>query len=92
VQKRDPGESDHTPLSLAKIRELHPSGSLSLLDLCSVAATDMSRSEIRRLIHGGGVRVDREKIIDENTKIDVSTVRTLWIGKRLRFILVENLS
>lgn len=87
VQKRDPQESDHTALSLEKLRESFPSASLSLLDLCDFAATGMSRSALRRLIHGGGVRVDREKIVDEQATIELVPSRTLWIGKRDKFIL-----
>ena len=90
VQSRDPEDSDHTPLARAKLREAFPTGSLSLLDLCAFPTTGMSRSEIRRLIRSGGVRVDREKVLDERSKLDVATVRTIWIGKRARFILVED--
>ncbi len=90
VQKRDPEDSDHTPLALVKLRESFPAGSLSLIDLCDFAATGMSRSEIRRLIRGGGVRVDRKKITEERTKIDIAPARTLWVGKRSKFILVDD--
>lgn len=90
VQRREPEESDFVPLGLAKLRESFPTGSLSLLDLCDFATTGMSRSEIRRLIRGGGVRVDREKILSENTEVDIAPGRTLWVGKRSKFILIED--
>jgi tyrosyl-tRNA synthetase len=90
VQRREPTESDHVPLALAGLREAFPAGSSSLLDLCDFATTGMSRSEIRRLIRGGGVRVDREKVVDETAKIDIAPARTLWIGKRSKFIVVED--
>jgi tyrosyl-tRNA synthetase len=90
VQERAPKESDHAPLARSKLHELFPTGSPSLLALCDFASTGMTRSEIRRLIRGGGVRVDQKKIIDENTKIDIATARTLWVGKRINFILVED--
>ncbi len=90
VQRRDPNESDHAPLALVKLRESFPTGSPSLMDLCDFATTGMSRSGIRRLIRSGGVRVDREKIIDEHSKIDIADARTLWVGRRSKFILVES--
>ncbi|MEM7674855.1 MAG: tyrosine--tRNA ligase [Myxococcota bacterium] len=89
VQRRDPKESDHEPISLAKLRESFESGSPSLLELCDFVTTDMSRSGIRRLIRGGGVRVDRQKIADENTKIELVAAKTLWVGKLKKFILVD---
>jgi tyrosyl-tRNA synthetase len=90
VQRRDPEESDYEPLALAKLQASFPTGSASLVDLCVFATTGMSRSEIRRLIRGGGVRVDREKITDEHIKIDIVPARTLWVGKRMKFILVDD--
>jgi tyrosyl-tRNA synthetase len=90
VQRRDPEHSDHAPLAIGKLRESFPAGSPSLVALCDFATTDMSRSEIRRLIRGGGVRVDREKITDENAKIDIGPGRTLWVGKRSKFIIVDD--
>ena len=90
VQRGDPKESDHAPLARSELREAFPTGSPSLLALCDFATTGMTRSEIRRLIRGGGVRVDRKKITDENTKIDIAAARTLWVGKRIKFILVED--
>jgi hypothetical protein len=43
-------------------------GSASLLDLCDFATPGMSRSEISGLIRGGGVRVDREEVMDETRR------------------------
>jgi tyrosyl-tRNA synthetase len=88
VQRRDPKDDDHTPLPLSKLRAAFAEAP-SLLDLCDFATTSMSRSQIRRLIHGGGVSVDRKKVFDERTKIDIVPGRTLWVGRRSRFILVE---
>ena len=34
--------------------------------------------------------VDRQKITDEHTKVNIAPARTLWVGKRGKFILVEN--
>lgn len=88
VQKRDPLESDHSPLPLAKLQAEFPTPP-SLLDLCAFATDGLSRSEIRRLIRGGGVRVDREKLTDEHAAVEPAADRTLWVGKRNRFIIVD---
>ncbi|MEO2065987.1 MAG: S4 domain-containing protein, partial [Desulfurobacteriaceae bacterium] len=48
-----------------------------------------STSEGRRQIRGGGVRVDGEKVLDENAKIDLLSKEViLQVGKR-RFARVK---
>ena len=90
VQKSNPQESDHAPLQLGKVRESFRTGSPTLLELCDFATTGLSRSYIRRLIRSGGVRVDRDKLIDEHARVDIADGRTLWIGRRRKFILTKN--
>ncbi|CAQ82233.1 MULTISPECIES: tyrosine--tRNA ligase [Photorhabdus] len=79
VQKRTPEEADHDVLIL-------PKGSyITLLDLCSVALPTISRSELRRLIRSGAVRVDKSKEDNEIKNIEVIPGMLIWIGKRYKF-------
>ncbi|PQQ23332.1 tyrosine--tRNA ligase [Photorhabdus luminescens] len=79
VQKRTPEEADHDVLIL-------PKGSyITLLDLCSSALPAISRSELRRLIRSGAVRVDKSKEDDEIKNIEVIPGTLIWIGKRYKF-------
>lgn len=48
-----------------------------------------SRSEAKRLIQQGGVKLDGEKIIDIHAKIELDTERILRVGKRHFFKLVR---
>ncbi|KMW72521.1 tyrosyl-tRNA synthetase [Photorhabdus luminescens subsp. luminescens] len=79
IQKRTPEEADHGVLIL-------PEGSyITLLDLCSVALPMISRSELRRLIRSGAVRIDKNKENNEIKKIEVIPGTLIWIGKRYKF-------
>jgi len=46
-----------------------------------------SRSEARRLIEQGGVKIDGEKVSDENTVVNLSRSKVLQVGKR-RFLRI----
>jgi len=46
-----------------------------------------SKSEARRLIDGGGVRVDQKKVEKFDQLIDISKERLIQVGKR-KFIKV----
>ncbi|MFC3394255.1 tyrosine--tRNA ligase [Brenneria rubrifaciens] len=80
-QQHNPTEEDHLPLNL----EGH--AHLSLIDLCSQALAEMSRSEIRRLIRSGAVRINAHKETDELATIYPEPGMLLWMGKRHRFIV-----
>ena len=86
VQKNAPTESDHTSVSIATVRNSFPSGSATLLEICDLVTTDKSRSELRRLIKGGGVKLDGEKVLDDRAVIEIAEGHTLWLGKREKFI------
>ncbi len=61
--------------------QLPPEG-LPILDLLSRSGLVQSRSEARRLIRQGAVRLDDQKILDEYTRIRVETPGLLRVGKR----------
>lgn len=51
-------------------------------DLMVFTKTAQSKGAARRLVQGGGVSVDGEKISDPFTQIDLSEARVLKVGKR----------
>lgn len=53
-----------------------------LIDLIVEKKLVKSKSEARRLIDGGGIKVDQKKIIDYNTILDLQTEVLVQIGKR----------
>lgn len=89
VQRREPTDEDHEPLSIGVLRQTFPNGAASLLEFCDRVTSGMTRSEIRRLIRSGGVRIDREKVTDENATVHFVAARTIWIGKRKKFIILD---
>ncbi|MCM2447767.1 tyrosine--tRNA ligase [Rahnella sp. CG8] len=80
-QQHNPTEEDHLPLILDGHTRL------SLIDFCSQALAEMSRSEIRRLIRSGAVRINAHKETDELATIYPESGMLLWMGKRHRFIV-----
>ncbi|WP_409307375.1 tyrosine--tRNA ligase [Pectobacterium sp. B1J-3] len=80
-QQHNPTEEDHLPLVFD---ELIP---FTLIDFCSQALTEMSRSELRRLIRSGAVRVNTHKVTDELAMINPEPGMLLWLGKHHRFIV-----
>ncbi|UWQ20470.1 tyrosine--tRNA ligase [Jannaschia sp. W003] len=82
VQRKAPAEEDHAPLAVADL----PDGA-TLLDLCAAALPSQSRGALKRLIAGGGVRVDGDKVEDPGAPVIAAPGRKVWIGKRDRFVL-----
>ena len=82
VQRKAPGAEDHAPLPIDGLPDAP-----TLLDLAATALPSQSRGALKRLIAGGGVRVDGEKVEDPGAVVDLSDGRTLWVGKRDRFRL-----
>ncbi|MEI6478092.1 MAG: tyrosine--tRNA ligase [bacterium] len=60
-------------------------GATAIVDLLVTTGLAPSRSEARRLIDGGGVRVNDRTITDTNEEIELTTGLVLQVGKR-RFI------
>jgi tyrosyl-tRNA synthetase len=61
----------------------------NIVDLLAETGLVSSKSEARRLVQGGGVKVDNEKIGDIEEEIEISEEKTIQVGKR-RFIKVKN--
>jgi tyrosyl-tRNA synthetase len=75
VKKDVPDEIESMTIATA-------STTLSILDALTLAGLAPSKGEARRLIQGGGVSVDGEKISDVAATVDVSTERLFKVGKR----------
>lgn len=57
-------------------------GKWNIIELIAATKFQGSKSEIRRLIQGGAVKIDSEKIDDLEAEIDISEEKLLQIGKR----------
>ncbi|MBS1538561.1 MAG: tyrosine--tRNA ligase [Bacteroidetes bacterium] len=55
---------------------------LLIVDVLVIAGLATSKNEARRLIQGGGVSVDSEKISDVNFMVDLSSKKLFKVGKR----------
>jgi len=53
-----------------------------IIDLLAETGLTTSKSEARRLIEGGGVKIDEEKISDIKTVVNISKERLIQAGKR----------
>lgn len=85
VQSRDDNLIEYEAIALKDLNlKLDP---LTLLSLCSAIQKDRSKSELRRLIEGGGVTVNLEKITDPNYIIQAKSSESLKLklGKRNYF-------
>lgn len=82
VQSRDEELIEFKPTSLQQLH-LKFSG-LALISLCSALLPDKSKGELRRLIQGGGVTINSEKVTDPYSIIEQLTQENfkLKIGKR----------
>jgi tyrosyl-tRNA synthetase len=65
---------------IARVLPVVP-GEIWIVELIERAHTFNSRSEIRRLIHGGGVSIDGQKISDEKARVVVRDGMILKVGK-----------
>ncbi len=59
----------------------------NIIELVANSDSSLSKSEIRRMIQGGGIRIDGEKIESIEKEVEISSERLLQIGKR-KFIKV----
>jgi tyrosyl-tRNA synthetase len=82
VQNRDLESKEYQRFPLPP--ELAGSGgAIGILDLCTAIEPDRSRSELRRLLAGGGVTVDGDKLTDPRAEIPAGwDTLKLKIGKR----------
>lgn len=61
---------------------------LSVVDVLVLTELVQSKGEARRLIQGGGVKIDGEKVADIAETVDLSTPRVIRAGK-LKFLKVD---
>lgn len=61
----------------------------NILDLLAETKTVSSKGEARRMIQGGGVKVDNVKVTGIEKKVDISHERTIQVGKR-KFVKVRS--
>ncbi|MFA5104752.1 MAG: tyrosine--tRNA ligase [Candidatus Margulisiibacteriota bacterium] len=57
-------------------------GKISLPKLIAAAGLLESVGEAKRMIKGGGVKLDEEKVIDENMLVEITSEKLLSVGKR----------
>ncbi len=70
-------------IPLVKIpKELAPQGKIQVAKLIAASGLLDSVSEAKRMIKGGGVKLDEEKVADENMLVDLSAEKLLSVGKR----------
>lgn len=62
---------------------------MSLVELCHLLKQDETKSHIRRLITGGGVYLNNEKLTDPNQQVDIRTGTRIKLGKRLLVELIQ---
>jgi tyrosyl-tRNA synthetase len=58
-----------------------PAGDVWIVELIEKTSKFKSRSDIRRVIHGGGVTIDGQKIIDDKARVTVRDGQILKAGK-----------
>jgi len=69
--------------------EMIENGKVNIVDLIFSSGFVSSKSEIKRLINQGGVRIDGEKIDSIDFKVEVKDGKIFKIGKRKFFKLVR---
>ncbi len=67
--------------------EHHVSAATNIVDLLADAGLAASKSEARRLIDGGGVRVDGTRVESQDVVIELTGERVIQVGRR-RFVRV----
>lgn len=68
-----------------------PNGKYNIIELVSLAKLTDSNGETRRLIQGGGIKVDDEKIESIEAEIDISNAILIQVGKR-KFLKIKQKS
>jgi tyrosyl-tRNA synthetase len=63
---------------------------MNIVELLSESKLVASKGEARRLIEGGGIRVDGNKVATHEEEIDLSTEKLLQVGKRKFLKVIGN--
>lgn len=66
----------------------HDENPISLIELCHQLRTDLSKSALRRLIEGGGIQINNDKITEPDEKLALVSNTKIKIGKRAFFELI----
>ncbi len=67
-----------------------PNKIYGILELVAASKLTDSNGETRRLVQGGGVKIDEEKVMNIENKIDISKERLLQVGKRKFIKVIHN--
>jgi tyrosyl-tRNA synthetase len=81
VNKDVPNEIEETTLEAV-------SSVLSVVDVLAQAGLAPSKGEAKRLIQGGGVSIDGDRVTDINQIVDISVQRLFKVGKR-KFLKIQ---
>lgn len=80
-QNKNNSDKKYEPVGLSSI--FGENSDIGIVDMCKLLRPDLSKSEIRRLINGNGIKLNAEKIMDSNLRVqkpDDSDI-LLQIGK-----------
>ncbi|MEK7545259.1 MAG: tyrosine--tRNA ligase [Patescibacteria group bacterium] len=55
---------------------------MNIVELLAITKLAPSKNEARRLIEGGGVKIDNQKIESDKEEIDLTSEKTLQVGRR----------
>jgi tyrosyl-tRNA synthetase len=76
------GDSENMPQTVIPAENL-TEGKIAVLDALVMSGLAPSKSEARRLIQGGGVTADGEKLTDPNTMLDLKNPVIIKKGKKI---------
>ena len=79
-------EKNFTPVSLKDLKGME--SEVPVIDLCQLLLSNESRASIKRLIEGGGVTVNDEKVQSSQAKVKLVPETKIKLGKRHYFELV----
>ncbi|MBF8965257.1 tyrosine--tRNA ligase [Pontibacter sp. FD36] len=79
-------EKNFTPVSLQELEGIE--SEVTVIDLCKLLLQNESKANLKRLIEGGGVTVNDEKVLGAQEKIKLETATKIKLGKRHYFELV----
>jgi tyrosyl-tRNA synthetase len=78
-------EKNFTPVSLSELNISE--GEIVLIDLCRLLLPQESKANIKRLIEGGGITLNEEKVTMAQAKVKLEAATKIKLGKRHYFEL-----
>lgn len=85
-QNKNSEEKVYEAVSLASFQLQE--NTMKAVELCSRLKSDLSKSAVRRLIHGGGIQINHLKITDPDQEIELLARTKIRIGRRDFFELL----